>query len=1710
MNTIPSDRGRVLVVDDDARILDLLVELLIQEGYEVLAAGNGSEGFDAAVSFEPDVVISDVVMPVVDGLELCRRLKDDERTAYVPVLLISGNRKSDDDGLIGLYAGADDYIELPFKHDELIVKVARLVERHRIEKHYRDIVEQAADIIYTRDMNGVITSINLAGARFFGRSVTDLIGVHLRELVGNVSAITDIEQTKNHHGTNALRTTYRLHDGMGIERYLEGMITVETDRRGKQIGVRGVVRDITDRKNAEQALKDSEERYRKLIELSPQAIAVHTDGLFTYLNPAALQLWGAKNPQQLLGRSIFDVIDPQTRDKVQARVDQIINQQAPSPLTVQKCIRLDGQPIDVEVTGIPFNYDGKPSVQAVFRDVTEQRRAREALKETEARLRTVVGSASLILFATDKTGIFTVLEGEGLKSLNLKPGQLVGQSIFEVYADNPKISQNLRRALAGEAFTVTVELQDLIFDVRYSPLTDEANSIVGVIGVATDITDQVRVEAAIRESEERYRELFENANDIIYTHDLAGNFTSLNRSGELITGYTSEEAALMNVADVIAPEYLTMARGMIAHKASERVSTVYELDIITKQGRRVRLEVSTRLVFRDGKPIGVQGIGRDLTERKKSEEELRETQAFFNNFMDNSPAVAFMKDSDGRYVYVNKPFERLFGKKLSYLQGRTSFDWLPRDVAQTTHLHDLRVLNTGLPEEIVETVPLEGRAPHHLLVFKFPTTDSAGNKFVAGVGVDISERRRIEEELAQQAQREAMTHRISQAIRCSLESHEIFRTAVKELGSYLNVDRCSLFMRDDNAHCARNVAEYHAEGVVPAASDFELGHLQALITGLDQTGVLPFNDAAHDKRIAELYQNILSKADVKSIMYVAIRVGDDVPAAFALSTTKVMREWNEYDIALAKAVADQTGIAIRQARLYQKAESTSVREALVNQLTMAIRASLSLPEVLSTATKELGKALSASRVHLFLYNAEGVSAPLEHEYLAVGVNSIKHVEVAYDDPIGQRLLTSYQPLIINDTLSYSDDSSSLSEYVREHGARHGVRSQINYPLIVKGQFRGVLCIHQTDRVRYWTEHEVALVEALAERLAIGIAQAELFEMVARGKSEWETTFDAMSDGIFIFDRAGELKRVNRAGAAMEAMHPRALLGRKCCEILSTSEGDGTCVVENAIENCRSITIEITPTRLNRPLLVTIEPVLDSSNKPSAVVCTARDLSELRKVQAVAREHQSLLTNILESARESIYAVDTNGCFKWCNTATLKGLGFTLSDFIGRSLVDMVYEGDRELVQEKFEAALSGVPQTYEMRYFAFDGRLRHARVDNSPLNVEGRTTGVLGIARDITEQKEERERAARADKLRALGQLASGVAHDFNNSLAAILGRAQLLRRQLNDQALVRNLDIIQTAAEDAAATVRRIQTFARKSPVKEFEVLDIRGLLHDAVEITRTRWENEARLRGLEYEVNLDAESGITTYGSASELREVFVNLIVNAVDAMPRGGRLSITCGRNESRLQLQFSDNGMGMPEEVRQKIFEPFFSTKGAHGTGLGLSVSYSIIERHEGSISVTSKPGFGTTFNIDLPSIAPETTTDVVDPLDETPRLKILVIDDEPSVRETLAEMLIAVHHQVQLAESGQQAIEKLSKGKFDLVFTDLAMPEMDGWETARAIRGHWPDVRIVMVTGYGPTTSPPVGEENLIDGIIGKPFDFSQVGGVLNTLAAQPEEVTVR
>ena len=1705
MNSHLKNPPTILIVNDDRVALDLLKDLLQPEGYRVLEALSPRRALEITRVVRTDIIVCDVVMPEMNGIELCRRLKKDPQTANTPVLLVSAILKEEAAMLEGFAAGADDYIEIPFRHEELLVKVARLAERHRVERHYREIVEQAVDIIYTRDVEGRITSINDAGARFFGKASFELIGQPLSTLVGPEDVDWDIAEVKNVQSFEPVRFTRCVKNALGEPRYLEGIVSLERDSKGELSGVRGVVRDVTEQQLAEKALRESEARYRVVAETASDAIiTIEDSGKILFANPAAEKIFGYEVSEMVgssLTRLVPDCLSYVHRHAIDTPHKS--NRPAGPDAVLISGLHRSGREIPLEISLGEFSSDNKRVFTAVVRDVTERMHTEAALEKSNAEYRLLFdGNPHPMWVVDEETYAFLAVNDCTLERYGYSRKEFLRMTVQDIRPPGD-VTEFMRKVSSTEtdygfAGVWRHKRKDgtiIEAEVSWHRLTFAGRPAKLVL--ATDVTERKRAEAAMRESEERYRELFENANDIIYTHDLTGNFTSLNKSGERVTGYARDEALKMNIADVLAPDYVDTARQMLARKAVEKVSTVYDLEIISKDGRRVALEVSTRLIYVDGNPVGVQGVARNITERKRAEEALKDSEEKFRSIVETTNEWIWAIDLEGNHTYTNPAIEQILGYTPEEMLGANSLAFLHED--------DRREVEQLIREKRGWTAVVH-RWKHKLGEYRYlesngiPVFDQHGNLIgYRGADRDITQRKLAEDALAQQAERAALTNRISHAVRRTLDVSEVFETAVRELGEHLEVDRCSLFMKDERAARVTNAAEYHVPEVVPAGRDFDLPQVQGLSAAMEKHGVMAFDDVANDERISELYEKILKPMDVKSIMYVGVTVGQELLGAFGLSTTKELRHWSEADIEVAKSAADQTGIAIRQARLYQKAETTSMREALVNKLSVAIRASLSLTDVLDTAARELGQALTASRVQVHLYDPSGERSTARREFPATGNQPAELPDKDYDDSLRAQFLTSLNPLVIDDPRKYADGSTEFNERLRAHAISAGICSQIDYPLTVNGEFRGVISIHQTDANRRWTEDEVLLVQSVAAQLATGIAQAELFEMVARAKKEWESTFDAMSDGIFIFDRTGRLSRVNRAGAAMDNAPPESLLGRKCCDILLANSEDTACIVEQALRQSGSINVEIVPHHLNRPVLVTVEPVLDERGQTVGAVCTARDLSELRKVEAVARERQSLLKNILESAREAIYALDTEGNYKWCNQAMLDMTGYELDQIIGHHFLERTHEDDREMRSERFALALRGEPQRLESRYLARDGSVRYAALNSAPIIVDGQTTGVLGIAHDITEQKQERERAARADKLRALGQLASGVAHDFNNSLAAILGRAQLILRRVKDEELIRSLGIIVTAAEDAAATVRRIQTFARKSVAAELELLNVAGLLRDAIEITRTRWENEARAKGLDVEVTLNAEAGCFTKGSASELREVFVNLIVNAVDAMPQGGSLTICAKQKGDRLRLRFADTGTGMNEEVRERVFEPFYTTKGVQGTGLGLAVSYGIIERHQGSITVESKLAKGTTFYIDLPVAASEDQlTPESSPDSLTAALSILVIDDEDFVRETLADMLTDLEHNVVTVQGGREALEKVATHNFDLVFTDLAMPEMDGWETARAIRKRRHDLPVVLVTGYGATAQPPSGELDLVAAIIGKPFDFEQVTATIS------------
>jgi signal transduction histidine kinase len=256
----------------------------------------------------------------------------------------------------------------------------------------------------------------------------------------------------------------------------------------------------------------------------------------------------------------------------------------------------------------------------------------------------------------------------------------------------------------------------------------------------------------------------------------------------------------------------------------------------------------------------------------------------------------------------------------------------------------------------------------------------------------------------------------------------------------------------------------------------------------------------------------------------------------------------------------------------------------------------------------------------------------------------------------------------------------------------------------------------------------------------------------------------------------------------------------------------------------------------------------------------------------------------------------------------------------------------------------------------------------SPLRgTHDKQVGLSIILKDVTEERRLREQVLHAEKLRAVGEMAAGIAHNFNNVLTTILTRAQLLAQQVTDTVAVqRGLTLIEQAASDGAALVRRLQQLARGSAATERAWLDLNVLVQEVVETTQPLWHDHARREGRPVEVHLSLTPLPRLLGRAAELREVLTNLLLNAIEAMPRGGQITIRTWTETSGVCVAVGDTGVGMTAEVRRRLFDPFFTTKGTRGTGLGLSVSQAIIKGHHGMLTVDSAPDRGTTFVITLP------------------------------------------------------------------------------------------------------------------------------------------------
>jgi CheY-like chemotaxis protein len=351
-----------------------------------------------------------------------------------------------------------------------------------------------------------------------------------------------------------------------------------------------------------------------------------------------------------------------------------------------------------------------------------------------------------------------------------------------------------------------------------------------------------------------------------------------------------------------------------------------------------------------------------------------------------------------------------------------------------------------------------------------------------------------------------------------------------------------------------------------------------------------------------------------------------------------------------------------------------------------------------------------------------------------------------------------------------------------------------------------------------------------------------------------------------------------------------------------------------------------------------------------------------------------------------------------------------------------------------------------------------------------------------------------------MGEMASGVAHDFNNVLASVLGRAQLLLGRVEDPTLRQWIEVIERSALDGARTVRRLQDFTRIRRDQPVVPVDLNQIIEQTLEATESSWRQESRSRGIAVEVEIALTRPLPAVsGDPAELREAMTNLVLNALDAMPGGGKLRLGTTAAGGAVEVTVSDTGAGIAEGIRDRIFDPFFTTKGPKGTGLGLSMTYGILARHDGRITVASEEGRGTMFRLIFPALegAPEPPAAAATPTPGVASLRCLVVDDEEAVAGVLGDMLVAIGHEATVVGSGEEAVKHFQAEPFDVVLTDLAMPGMTGWEVAREVKVTMPGTWVVLVSGFGVELSPEDLRANGVDLVLTKPLKMEDIMNAL-------------
>ncbi len=1066
--------------------------------------------------------------------------------------------------------------------------------------------------------------------------------------------------------------------------------------------------------------------------------------------------------------------------------------------------------------------------------------------------------------------------------------------------------------------------------------------------------------------------------------------------------------------------------------------------------------------------------------------ELKQSQDKYRRIFEDSKDMIFVISKDGKFLDINKAGLQLLGyeKKEDILNLNIINTFLnPEDHKRFMDEISCRPFIKDFETKLKQK---DGKGLDVLITANVIKDNSGEIIYYDGIVKDITPRKRMEQEIYEQANELRILYEFSSLINQSLELNTVLQNSLEKLARLMGFDIGSIFLYNEKEGILEMKYQFgQPESLLKEARYFKYGEgVVGKAIELKRTLISSVDELPPIRLIP-----LLKEEEIQTIVGVPLLYKGKIVGAISLLGRSV-RELDEREIHLIEAIGNQIGLTIENAKLFSE----------------IVRAKSEWERTFDAVTD--------------------IIIIRDKDYRIIRANKAAFKRLGLkDDIIGERCFEVFHRLDKPcEDCHISEVTKTKDTFYIEKESKYfnGLFQHFIFPIKDdKGEVIATVEIARdiTDEKRRETEKDVLnnINKVLASGLTIKETLKSVYNELKRLVDISRMSISIFSENqkeftIFALEKDYDYTEMNEGQKfpIKGTIFEKILITGQSFLTNDTNNGESWVAKKLLKEGIKSL--------LNLPLMYQGK-IIGTINFGSKIInAFSENLIDLLKpivsglaifiqntllLEEIKRSEEKYRT-VVEGTLDGVCVVGDDYRFKYVNEKLEEIQGYSREELIGKDIRDYLDEESRRILAEREIQRLKGIKLSphFELTIIRKDRSKRNVEISARRIRDQKGESNTIVIIKDITEKKRMEEQFIQSEKLRALGEMASGVAHDFNNALAAILGNAQLLLYTVQDEKVKESLKIIEKVAKDSAQTVRRLQDFTRKRNGGSLHLIDINSVILDSIEITKPKWKNDAQAKGINIELISDLGDVSHVKGNASEMREVITNMIFNSIEAMPEGGRIEIRTFELDGKVFISISDSGIGMSDEVKRKVFEPFFTTKPFTNTGLGLSMAYGIIKRFGGEITVESKLGNGSKFIISLPAEKgkeelPE-KEELKEEIKNMKNLRILVIDDEETVRDVIGKALSREDHEVTLAKSGEEGLRLFREKGFDIVLTDLGMPGISGWDICRMVKNINPNVIVGMITGWGMELDRERMKECGIDFLIAKPFEIEKIGETIS------------